>query len=56
MKKDEYEEAMDLARQANPTWKRLPSGVKPNERDSVGDKAKKALGSESHKMKKNGSW
>lgn len=56
MKKDEYDEAMNLARQSTPTWKRNPSGVKQNESESLKEKAKKKLGGESHKMKRGGKW
>jgi len=56
VKKDDYDEAMRLAAQANPTWKKNPPGVKQNERDSLGDKLKGKLGAESHKMKHNGKW
>ena len=56
MKKEEYDEAMRLASQANSTWKRMPSGSRNKETDSAKDKLKGKLGAESHKMKKNGKW
>jgi hypothetical protein len=56
VKKEEYDEAMRLASQANPTWKRMPSGHRAKETESVKDKLKRAAGAESHKMKKNGKW
>ena len=56
MKKEEYDEAIRLASQANPTWKRRPAGTRNKENDSVKDKLKGKLGAETHKMKKNGKW
>jgi hypothetical protein len=56
VKKDEYDEAMRLAAQSSPSWKRMPSGHRNQEKDSAKDKLRKAAGGETHKMKKNGKW
>ena len=56
MNKDEYDEAMRLAAQCKPTWKRMPAGHRNKENETAKDKLKKAAGGESHKMKKNGKW
>lgn len=56
MNAEEYDEAMKLAQQSTPTWKKNPPGTRQNERDSLKDKATKALGGDTHKMKRNGKW
>lgn len=56
MKKDEYDEAMRLASQSSPSWKRMPSGHRKQEDESFKDKLTKAAGGETHKMKTNGKW